>query len=140
MARPLTPTRRRAARPVPSSPLARWATRLVSVLGGPVICPIRARRTRRLARWNIDTAKRWRRKRINLRVLELVTYLGAVLLLVGVAASAYVMVSGSPGLLAGLNLRCGAYSQACGTFFGCVPPLLSLARASPAAQSSRVPN
>ncbi len=92
--------------------------------------PIRARKSRRLARWNIDTAKRWRRKRINVRVLELVSYLGAVLLVVGVGASAYVMIVGAPGFLAGLNHRCDAYSQACGTVFGFITPLLSVALAS----------
>ncbi len=73
-------------------------------------------------------------------MLELVTYLGAVLLLVGVAASAYVMVSGSPGFLAGLNRRCDAYSQACGTFFGFVTPLLSVALASAAFLFYRIRN
>jgi hypothetical protein len=92
--------------------------------------PVRARRTRRQARWNIDTAKRWRRKRINVRVLELVSYLGAGLLVVAVGASAYVMIFRAPGFLEHLNRRCDNYSQACGTLFGFVTPLLSVALAS----------
>src|SRR5258706_8429823 len=130
MAGPLTGPRGRAAGPVMSSPSGVRARRLVAVFGEPVMRPIRARKSRRLARWNIDTAKRWRRKRINVRVLELVSYLGAVLLVVGVGASAYVMIVGAPGFLAGLNHRCDAYSQACGTVFGFITPLLSVALAS----------
>src|SRR6266568_4950456 len=132
MARPLTGKRRRAARPVPSSPLALRPGRMLSVIAEPAIRPIRARRTRRLARWNIDTPKKWRRKRTKLRVLELVSYLGALLLVVGVGASAYVMIFGAPGFLAGLNDRCDTYSQACSTVFGFITPLLSVALASAA--------
>jgi hypothetical protein len=102
------------------------------VLAAPVFRPVRARRTRRLADWNIDNPKRWRRKRIKLRVLEIVSYLGAVLLVAGVGASAYVMIVGSPGFLAGINKRCDIYSQACGTVFGFITPILSLALASAA--------
>jgi hypothetical protein len=98
----------------------------------PLLRPIYARRTRRLARWNIDTPKRWRRKRVKLRVLEMVSYLGAALFVVGVGASAYVMIFGAPGFLAGLNARCNTYSQACGTVFGFITPLLSVASASAA--------
>jgi hypothetical protein len=119
MVRRLTGTRRRARR-------------LLSVFEEPVTRPVRARRTRRMARWNIDTAKRWRRKRIKVRVLELVSYLGAALLVVSVGASAYVMIVGPPGFLADLNHRCDSYSQACGTVFGFVTPLLSVALASAA--------
>jgi len=105
---------------------------MLSVIAEPAIRPIRARRTRRLARWNIDTPKKWRRKRTKLRVLELVSYLGALLLVVGVGASAYVMIFGAPGFLAGLNDRCDTYSQACSTVFGFITPLLSVALASAA--------
>jgi hypothetical protein len=62
----------------------------------------------------------------------MVSYLGAALLLLGVGASAYVMIFGAPGFLAGLNTRCNTYSQACGTVFGFITPLLSLALASAA--------
>jgi hypothetical protein len=105
---------------------------MLSFLGDPVIGPIRARRTRRLARWNIDTAKRWRRKRVKVRVLELVSYLGAALLIVLVGVSAYVMIFGAPGFLADVNNRCTLYNQACGTVFGFLTPLLSVALASAA--------
>jgi hypothetical protein len=94
--------------------------------------PVSARRTGRQARWNIDTAKRWRRKRVKLRVLELVSYLGAGLLVVAVGASAYVMIFRATGILADINNRCDAYSQACGTLFGFITPLLSVALASAA--------
>jgi hypothetical protein len=94
--------------------------------------PVRARRTRRQASWNIDTAKRWRRKRIKVRVLELVSYLGAGLLVVAVGASAYVMIFRAPVFLEHLNRRCDNYSQACGTLFGFLTPLLSVALASAA--------
>ena len=113
-----------------SSPLALWARPLVSALAEPVIRPIRARRARRLARWNIDRAKRWRRKRIKVRVLELASYFGAVLLVLWAGASVYVMIVGGPKFLADLNTRCNAYSQACGTVFGFLTPLLSVALAS----------
>jgi hypothetical protein len=132
MARSRTSTRRRASGSDTSSPLVLRARRLFSVLGKPITRPIQARRTRRLARWNVDTAKRWRRKRIKVRVFELVSYLGAALLLATVGASAYVMIFGPPGFLADVNHRCDAYSQACGTVFGFITPLLSLALASAA--------
>ena len=122
----------RASRPFTSGSAGRWARRVISAIGGPVTRPLRARRARRLARWNVDTAKRWRRKRVNLRVLELVSYLGAALLLLAVGASAYVLMFGAPGFLADLNRRCDAYSQACGTVFGFLTPLLSVALASAA--------
>jgi hypothetical protein len=102
------------------------------VLAAPAFRPVRARRTRRLADWNIDNPKRWRRKRIKLRVLEIVSYLGAALLVAGVGASAYVMIVGSPGFLKGINNRCDTYSQACGTVFGIITPILSVALASAA--------
>jgi hypothetical protein len=102
------------------------------VLAAPVFRPVRARKMRRLTDWNIDNPKRWRRKRIKLRVLEIVSYLGAALLVAGVGASAYVMIVGSPGFLAGINSRCDTYSQACGTVFGFITPILSVALASAA--------
>ena len=113
----------------PADPRVR---RLFSVVAEPVTRPVRARRTRQQARWNVDTAKRWRRKRINVRVLELASYLGAGLLVLTVGASAYVLIAGAPGFLADLNHRCNAYNQACGTVFGFLTPLLSVALASAA--------
>jgi len=65
-------------------------------------------------------------------VLELLSYLGAVLLVGSVGASAYVMIFGAPAFLAELNDRCNAYSQACATVFGFITPLLSVALASAA--------
>jgi len=65
-----------------------------------------------------------------MRVLELVSYLGAVLLVVVLGASAYVMIFSAPGFLARLNHRCDTYSQACGTVFGLATPLLSVALVS----------
>ena len=132
MTRPQTSARRRASGSGTPSPLVLRARLLVPVLGKPITRPIRARRTRQLARWNVDTAKRWRRKRIKVRVFELVSYLGAALLIVAVGASVYVMIFGPPGFLAEVNHRCDAYSQACGTVFGFLTPLLSLALASAA--------
>src|SRR5215469_8347794 len=130
MVRP--PKRMRASRPFTSGSAGRWARRVISAIGGPVTRPLRARRARRLARWNVDTAKRWRRKRVNLRVLELVSYLGAGLLFLAVGESAYVLMFGAPGFLGDLNRRCDAYSQACSTVFGFLMPLLSVALASAA--------
>src|SRR5215831_19188660 len=112
------PARGRVARAGALRPAGQRPRRLLAVLAAPVVRPVRARRTRRLADWNIDNPKRWRRKRIKLRVLEIVSYLGAVLLVAGVVASAYVMIVGSPGFLAGINKRCDIYSQSCGTVFG----------------------
>jgi hypothetical protein len=42
------------------------------------------------------------------------------------------MIFGAPGFLRDLNNRCNAYNQACGTVFGFVTPLLSVALASAA--------
>ena len=130
MARKLTGTRKRAARPVAFRRLGLRARRLFSLAGAPVARRVRARRARRVARWNVDTARRWRRKRINVRVLELASFLGGGLLVLAVGASAYVLIFGAPGFLRDLNSRCNAYNQACGTVFGFVTPLLSVGLAS----------
>jgi hypothetical protein len=62
-------------------------------------------------------------------ILEISSYLGAIALVVVVAWSVVVMVSG-PGILRGLNDRCGKYSAACGADVGFLIPLLSVALAS----------
>jgi hypothetical protein len=84
---------------------------------------------RQSAKGKIDTSKRWRRRRSTVTILEISSYLGAIALVVVVAWSVVVMVSG-PGVLRGLNDRCGKYSAACGADVGFLIPLLSVALAS----------
>jgi hypothetical protein len=84
---------------------------------------------RQSARGKIDTSKRWRRRRSTVTILEISSYLGAIVLVVVVAWSFVVMLSG-PGILRGLNERCGKYSAACGADVGFLIPLLSVALAS----------
>jgi hypothetical protein len=62
-------------------------------------------------------------------ILEIFSYLGAIVLVVVVVWSIVVMFSG-PGILAGLNNSCGKYSVACGAEVGFLIPLLSVALAS----------
>ena len=62
-------------------------------------------------------------------VLETFSYLGAIALVVVVVWSFVVMFTG-PGILTGLNDRCGKYSAACGVDVGFLIPLLSVALAS----------
>jgi hypothetical protein len=84
---------------------------------------------RQSAKGKIDTSKRWRRRRSTVTILEISSYLGAIALVVVVAWSVVVMLSG-PGILRGLNDRCGKYSAACGADVGFLIPLLSVALAS----------
>lgn len=132
MARGATGTRVRISTSAASAPLTPREGRLLPISGDAITHPIRDRRRRRLARWNVDTAKKWRRKRVKVRLLELASYLGTAVLAVMVGESVYVMIFGPPGFLSDLNNRCDAYSQACGTVFGLGTPLLSVALASAA--------
>jgi hypothetical protein len=61
--------------------------------------------------------------------LEIVSYLGAIALVVVVVWSFAVMLLG-PGILKNLNTRCDRYSAACGAEIGVLIPLLLVALAS----------
>ena len=61
--------------------------------------------------------------------LEVLSYLGAIALVVVVVWSLVVMLLG-PGILTSLNKRCDEYSAACGADVGFLIPLLSVAAAS----------
>jgi hypothetical protein len=84
---------------------------------------------RQSARGSIDTSRRWRRRRFTVTILEIFSYLGAIVLVVVVVWSFVVMLIG-PGILTRLNNRCGQYSAACGADVGFLVPLLSVAAAS----------
>ena len=62
-------------------------------------------------------------------ILEILSYLGAIALVVVVVWSFVVMLLG-PGILTRLNDRCDRYSAACGADVGFLIPLLSVALAS----------
>jgi hypothetical protein len=62
-------------------------------------------------------------------ILEILAYLGAIVLVVVIVWSFVVMLWG-PGILTRLNARCGLYSAACGADVGFLIPLLSVALAS----------
>src|SRR2546430_10993499 len=108
-----------------SSLAHRWARRLLSLLEEPLIRVRRRRTMRQSARGKIDTSKRWRRRRSTVTILEISSYLGAIVLVVVVAWSFVVMLSG-PSILRGLNERCGKYSAACGADVGFLITLLSV--------------
>jgi hypothetical protein len=105
------------------------ARKLLSRLGKPIIRIRHARTIRRSAKGSIDAARRWRRKRFTVTILEILSYLGAIALGVVVVWSFVVMLIG-PGILTRLNERCGKYSAACGADVGFLIPLLSVALAS----------
>ncbi len=88
-----------------------------------------ARVIRRSAKGSLDTAKRWRRRRFTVTLLEIFSYLGAIALGVVLVWSLVVMLAG-PGILTSLNNRCGRYSAACGAEVGFLVPILSVALAS----------
>ena len=113
-----------------ASNLARpWTRRLLSLVREPYIRVKRTRMMRQSARGNIDTSRRWRRKRLGVTILEILSYLGAAALVLVVVWSVVVLVLG-PGILTRLNDRCGQYSAACGANVGFLIPLLSVALAS----------
>ena len=87
------------------------------------------RMMRQSARGSIGTSKRWRRRRWKVSILEISSYLGALVLAVVVVWSIVAMFTG-PGIMAGLNSRCTQYSAACGADVGFLIPLLSVAAAS----------
>jgi hypothetical protein len=118
-----------ASSPGASSNLGPAAKRLLSLLEEPFISIVRARTIRRSAKGSIDTARRWRRTRVGVMILEILSYLGAVALGVVVVWSFVVMLRG-PGILTSLNDRCDRYSAACGSTVGFLIPLLSVALAS----------
>ena len=62
-------------------------------------------------------------------ILEILSYLGAIALVVVVVWSIVVMLVG-PGILTNLDNRCDRYSAACGADVGFLIPLLSVALAS----------
>jgi hypothetical protein len=66
---------------------------------------------------------------LRVTILEIFSYLGALALVVVVVWSIVAMFTG-PGILTGLNSRCGQYSAACGADVGFLIPLLSVAAAS----------
>ena len=112
-----------------SSLTRRWARRLLALLDEPLIRIRRTRTMRQSARGSIDTSKRWRRRRSTVTILEILSYAGAIALIVVVVWAFVVMLLG-PGILTSLNERCNRYSAACGADVGFLIPLLSVALAS----------
>jgi hypothetical protein len=124
-----------AASPGASSPRRgrrRWRTWTRRLLALPqrALYRYRRRRTiRRSAKGRIDTARTWRRKRSWVRVIEILSYIGAAGLGLVLVWSIIVMLLG-PGPLTNLNNRCDRYSAACSTAIGILIPLLSVALAT----------
>jgi hypothetical protein len=102
---------------------------LLSLFKAPFIRIMHARTIRRSAKGSIATARKWRRRRFTVTILEILSYLGAIVLGVVLVWSLVVMLLG-PGILTRLNDRCGRYSAACGAEVGFLIPLLSVALAS----------
>ena len=105
-----------------SSLARRWARRLLSLVREPYIRVKRTRMMRQSARGSIDTSRHWRRRRFTVTILEIFSYLGAIVLVVVVVWSFVVMIIG-PGILTRLNNRCGQYSASCGADVGFLIPL-----------------
>jgi len=112
-----------------SSHVRPGARGLLSLLEGPFIRIVRAHTIRQSAKGRIHAARRWRRRRSALTILEIFSYLGAIALGVVVVWSFVVLLLG-PGILTSLNDRCNKYSAACGADVGFLIPLLSVALAS----------
>ena len=106
-----------------------WPRRLLTLLEEPFISIVRMRTMRQSAKGSIGASRRWRRRRSTVTILEILSYLGAVALVVVVVWSFVVMILG-PGILTSLNNRCDRYSAACGADVGFLIPLLSVALAS----------
>ena len=112
-----------------ASSLARlWAARLLYLFEKPYMRIRRMRMMRRSAKGITGTSRRWRRRRSTV-ILEIISYLGAIALVVVVVWSIVVMLIG-PGILTRLNERCTTYSASCGTSIGILIPLLLVAPAS----------
>ena len=99
-----------------SSRVRSWGRRLLSLLEWPLTWVVRRRTMRQSARGSIDTSRPWRR-RGSMVTLEVLSYLGAIALVVVVVWSLVVMLLG-PGILTNLNNRCDRYSAACGAEVG----------------------
>jgi len=84
---------------------------------------------RQSARGNTGTSKRWRRRQSRVTILEISSYIGALLLAVVVVWSIVAMFTG-PGILTGINKSCNNNSVACGADVGFLIPLLSVAAAT----------
>ena len=89
----------------------------------------RTRTVRQSAKGRVDRSRRWRRRRSTVSIFEILSYLGAIALVVVVVWAFVVMLLG-PGILTHLNDRCDQYSAACGADVGFLIPLLSVALAS----------
>jgi hypothetical protein len=112
-----------------ASSLARlWVARLLYLLEEPYMRIRRMRMMRQSARGSTGRSRRWRRRRSTV-ILEIISYAGAIALVVIVVWSIVVMLIG-PGILTRLNERCTTYSAACGTDIGILIPLLLVAPAS----------
>ena len=109
--------------------LRRAARKSLLLIEYPFVRIARARAIRRSGKRNIDAARKWRRKRWSVSLLEGLSYLGTAALVVGVVWSIVVMIHG-PWVLNGINRRCTDDSAACGTALGFLVPLLSVALAS----------
>jgi hypothetical protein len=112
-----------------SSLLRRAARKSLLLIEYPFVRVARARAIRRSGKRNIDAARKWRRKRWSVSLLEGLSYLGTAALAVGLVWSVVVLIHG-PWVLNSINRRCGKDSAACGTVVGFLVPLLSVAVAS----------
>src|SRR5580693_9515147 len=111
-----------------SSRIRSWARRLLSILKWPLTWVVRRRTMHQSAKGSIDTSRPWRR-RPSMVTLEILSYIGALALVVVVAWSFVVMLLG-PGILTSLNNRCDRYSAACVAEVRFLTPLLLVALAS----------
>ena len=118
-----------AASQAASKLLHRAARKSLLLFEYPFVRVARARAIRRSGKRNIEAAKKWRRKRWSVSLLEGLSYLGTAALAVGIVWSAVVLIHG-PWVLNSINRRCGKDSAACGTVVGFLVPLLSIAVAS----------
>src|SRR5260370_42386779 len=100
-----------------SSLFRRAAGKSLLLIEYPFVRVARARAIRRSGKRNIDAARKWRRKRWSVSLLEGLSYLGTAALVVGVVWSIVVMIHG-PWVRNGINRRCSTDSAACGTVVG----------------------
>ena len=104
----------------------RW---LSSRLARPFVGAFDSRRSHRRPP-SFDDAPGWRRNRLLMRVLKILSYAGAAIFLIWVAGSLVVVVSGNHRYMFGLDDRCNQASFSCATLAGFLAPVLSIALAS----------
>jgi hypothetical protein len=122
---------RRSGRQRPAAgPLRLRLRRLLYRASQPLLRMVKALRNRQNSRY-VHTARPWRSSRRSIRAVRIISYGGAVLLLIWLTWALYELIRReSNGLPFDLEERCEGASFSCDTVAGTLLPVLSLAVAS----------